>query len=86
MYGGAHQACIVQAETGHLNGAHTMNANEVRYSPKLDIRNIDALPRGLNCRYLMCVQGLGPELVAKQWHRKRPCVIPPIHVLVDLKG
>ena len=38
----------------------------------LDVRNIDAMPRGLNARYLEVIKGLGSEYVAKQWRRTPP--------------
>lgn len=38
----------------------------------LDIRNIDAMPRGLNAKYLEVIKGLGTEYVAKCWRRTLP--------------
>ena len=38
----------------------------------LDIRNIDAMPRGLNAKYLEVINGLGAEYVAKCWRRTLP--------------
>ena len=45
----------------------------VDYEPALDIRNIDSLPRGLGCRYLLVVEShyLG-TYIAKAWKRKMP--------------
>ena len=36
------------------------------------IKNLDQLPGGLRCNYLVLVAGQGDELVAKEWKRKRP--------------
>lgn len=42
-------------------------------TPALDIRNLDALPRGLGCRFLLCITSHVPGvLIAKSWHRKEP--------------
>jgi len=38
----------------------------------LDIRNISAMPRGLNAKYLEVIKGLGSEYVAKCWRRTLP--------------
>lgn len=44
----------------------------VFYTPALDIRNLDSLPRGTGARYLECVRGPHGELVAKCWRRVAP--------------
>ena len=45
----------------------------IDYTPDLDIRNIENLPRGGGCRYLLCISGLTEEvLIAESWHRKKP--------------
>jgi hypothetical protein len=37
------------------------------------IRNLDALPGGLGCKYLLAIESPYPcEYVAKQWKRKMP--------------
>ena len=38
----------------------------------LDIRNIYAMPRGLNAKYLEVINGLGNEYVARCWRRTLP--------------
>lgn len=43
---------------------------KVAYTKDLVIRNVAALPKGTGCRFLLCVQGQGGELVAKKWCRK----------------
>lgn len=47
----------------------TLGTDVVDYSPDLDIRNMDALPRGTGAKYLVAIPGLGSELVAKRWAR-----------------
>lgn len=47
-----------------------MKAQIIPNSRTLDIRNLDALPRGTGCRYLEVIRGQGEEFVAKQWRRK----------------
>ena len=46
----------------------------MRYTPALDgrIRNLNSLPAGRGCKYLLCTKGQGAELLAKSWHRKLP--------------
>lgn len=44
----------------------------IKNNKDLDVRNIDAMPRGLNAKYLEVIKGLGPEYVAKCWRRKLP--------------
>ncbi len=36
------------------------------------IQNIENLPTGLKCNYLVLVAGLEDNLIAKQWKRKKP--------------
>ena len=43
-----------------------------RYRPEMDIRNVDSLPAGLNCRFLVCIKGEDGALIAKRWARKKP--------------
>lgn len=42
------------------------------WKSKLTIRNIENLPSGLKCNYLVCIAGQGNELVAKEWKRVKP--------------
>jgi hypothetical protein len=47
----------------------------VQYTLGLKIRNLEALPCGGGCNYLLCVGGppSDPEvLIAKSWHRRFP--------------
>lgn len=53
----------------------TIPANQatIAYLPDLDIRNVDALPRGTGAPYLLCIIGQAAgELIAKRWIRQRP--------------
>ena len=54
----------------------------IRFYPELKIRNLDALPRGTGCPFLLCIQGPHDELVAKQWKRKEPSTLGPIETLI----
>ena len=49
-----------------------MSKQTISYRRDLDIRNADALPAGLRCRYLLCLRGPGAVLIAKGWHRRMP--------------
>jgi len=63
---------------------HEASVKVVPFSRDLDIRNLDALPRGTGARYLECV--LGPDdkiLIAKQWRRKLPDRASGITVFVE---
>lgn len=46
--------------------------NVVPFTRDLKIRNLDALPRGLNAPFLLVIEGEQGEYVAKQWKRKLP--------------
>lgn len=61
-----------------------MTDNVIPYTRELDrrIRNAESLPAGLNCRFLLCLKGVGDGLVAKAWLRKRPKALGPVEVLV----
>lgn len=45
-------------------------AEIIPYSKELDIRNIEALPRGTGAKYLEVIKGEKDEYIAKQWRRK----------------
>lgn len=47
-----------------------MKVQIIPNSRTLDIRNLEALPRGTGCRYLEVIRGQREEFVAKQWRRK----------------
>jgi hypothetical protein len=43
----------------------------IAYNKTLDIRNVESLPHGLNCKYLEVITAHLPDVyIAKQWHRK----------------
>lgn len=47
----------------------------IDYSVQLDIRNIQTLPKGTGCKFLLCLlveTGTTFHLIAKSWHRKKP--------------
>ena len=35
-------------------------------------KNLDALPKGTGCRFLVVIEGERGDLVAKEWKRKKP--------------
>lgn len=42
----------------------------ITYRKDLDIRNLESLPRGLNCQYLEVIESHIPgTYIAKQWRR-----------------
>ena len=50
------------------------------------IANMEAMPRGLNCRWLECTtyeNENGTTLIAMKWRRKLPRAIEPWHRIVD---
>lgn len=57
------------------------------------VKNIESMPRGANCRYLRCINGeedirvIGDKktYIAKQWHRKLPLGIRPWELIIDLE-
>ena len=54
----------------------------IQYSRQLDIRNIENLPGGLKCNYLLAIQGQDNTLIAKQWKRKQPASLKQKEVLI----
>lgn len=62
--------------------AQLTQGEEIAYTPDLDVRNLDHLPRGVGAPFLLCLKGEGNTLIAKQWKRKRPKPIPYRHVLI----
>lgn len=55
----------------------------IEYSPALDIRNLDALPRGTGAGYLEVLTSHEPGvLIAVRWRRKAPASLPTDHALV----
>lgn len=59
----------------------------INYESDVIIKNMESLPRGLNCRYLRCIHGLEDgEFVAKSWHRKLPDDVKENEVIVVFKS
>ena len=58
--------------------------SEIPYSKDLDIRNVEALPRGTGAKYLVTLKGQGDELIAKKWARVKPTSLSPDEVLVSM--
>ena len=51
----------------------------------MDIRNLDAMPRGLGCRYLEAITSHKKGVyIAKQWRRKLPENDPTVEVIIDI--
>ena len=57
---------------------------EIPYSRDLDIRNVEALPKGTGAKYLVTLKGQGDELIAKQWAKVKPSSLKPDEILVDM--
>lgn len=61
----------------------------IPYSPALDkqIDNKDSLPRGMGCRYLLCIRShVEGRLIAKGWKRKAPKYLLEDEVIIDTKS
>ncbi len=45
-----------------------------QYKTQLEgkIKNIESLPTGLKCNYLVCIAGENGDLIAKGWKRVKP--------------
>lgn len=54
----------------------------VKYTPDLKVANIEALPAGLGCRYLIAIEAHTGILIAKAWKRKQPTSLKPGEVLI----
>ena len=50
----------------------TMNYSEYKTNLHGKIANLDSLPTGLRCKYLVLIAGQNDTLIAKQWKRKLP--------------
>ena len=55
----------------------------LKFSADLDIRNVENLPRGRMCPFLLCITGKNDALIAKQWKRKAPATLGRNEVLVS---
>ena len=59
--------------------------NRIAYANDLDIRNLDALPRGTGAKYLLTIRGEGTALIAKEWRRVEPKALLLNEVLVTFE-
>jgi len=46
------------------------------------VRNLESLPSGTGCRFLLTIQGEHGTLVAKQWKRKEPKSLASNEILI----
>ena len=44
----------------------------IRNSHELNVTNVQSLPTGLRCNFLVCIIGHNGTLIAKQWKRTAP--------------
>lgn len=51
-----------------------MSYDEHKTQIDRDIKNLGALPGGINCKYLLTIKGENKDLIAKQWKRKQPAL------------
>ena len=53
-----------------------------------ELVNMEAMPKGLNCRFLECYPSHHepPKMIASQWRRLMPKFIPPGYVVVDFNN
>ncbi len=57
----------------------------IPYNPELPVVNLEQLPAGTGCRYLLCFKSdneRGTIYVAKQWKRRLPKEVAPHEVVV----
>ena len=47
-----------------------------------NLRNLDSLPNGLGCRFLLTIKGKNNDLIAKQWKRKAPKFLADNEILI----
>lgn len=58
-----------------LRGFGEVSKNIIPYRTEtgfLSISNLESLPAGTGCKYLLCIQGLDSNFIAKQWKRSIP--------------
>jgi tRNA(Glu) U13 pseudouridine synthase TruD len=55
----------------------------IDHNRDLVIRNIEALPRGLNCPFMLALEShIYGEYIAKRWLRKIPAKVAPGEVVI----
>jgi len=55
-------------------------SNKVEINHK--IRNLESLPRGTGCKFLLCLIAHTGDYVAHSWKRKEPVKIEPGYCLI----
>ena len=61
-------------------------AETIPYSPTLPVVNLEQLPKGTGCRYLLAFRSdneKGTVYVAKQWKRRLPKATAPHEVIIS---
>jgi len=56
----------------------------IEYNNKLDIRNIQALPKGTGANFLIAIRGKGSDFVAKKWSRVMPSKLEYGEVVIKM--
>ena len=47
----------------------------LKFTPKMDIRNLDAMPRGTGAKFLVAIRSHEPGVfIAKRWARSKPMI------------
>jgi len=59
-----------------------MNHSEWKNRLVGKVSNIENLPGGLKCKFLVLIQGQNDTLIAKQWKRKRPQLKVNEHLII----
>lgn len=57
----------------------------INYSNKLVIKNTESLPAGTGAKFLIVIDGLNGEYIAKQWKRTKPDTLKPNETLIQFK-
>ena len=55
----------------------------IDYNPKMVVKNLDAMPRGVGARYLEILIAHNGDYVAYAWRRKIPAEIRYNHAIID---
>ena len=67
----------------------TTIAPMIDYDPRtVQIVNLDQLPRGTGCRFLLVIEGLGPgdPFIAERWTRNPPMDCPAWKRIIRFRG
>lgn len=59
----------------------------IDYSPSLDhkIKNTESLPRGLGCKFLLCLIAHNGEYIAHSWKRTEPKKVKSGYAVIRFK-